>query len=221
MSSNADGRGFFITLEGGEGAGKSTQLDRLAARLRATNLPVMVTREPGGTALAERFRAALLSGILAPFGPAAEAVVFSAARMDHLDSRIGPALDAGTTVVCDRFMDSTRAYQGALGDLEPALLAMLERVVVGSMRPDLTLVLDLPATVGIARANARRGAGAPDRFEREGDTFHRLLRQAFLEIAAAEPDRCVVIDATASPDAVADAAWAAIEDRLLRRGQPA
>lgn len=207
-------RGRFITLEGGEGAGKSTQAARLVAALGEAGIPAIATREPGGSPGAEALRRVLLAGIAEPLGPTAEAVLFSAARIDHLDRTIRPALAAGTFVVCDRFADSTRAYQGALGNVDPRLIRALERVTIGETRPDLTLVLDLPAEVGHARA-ARRRSGAPDRFEAEALDFHKALRRSFLDIAAAEPDRCAVIDATGSPDEVAAAIWAAVETRLL------
>ena len=178
--------------------------------------------------MAERYRAALLGGAVAPFGPAAEALVFSAARIDHLDAVVVPALARGTTVVCDRFMDSTRAYQGALGHLDGGLLDALERAVVGSNRPDLTLVLDLPSEIALARAAARRGAGeSADRFEREEDSFHETLRRAFLAIAAADPVRCLLIDAAGDPEAVAASIWDAVAGRLFpaktgaMAGQPA
>ena len=208
------GGGIFITFEGGEGAGKSTQVSRLAARLRArTGRPVVVTREPGGTAQAEEIRAALLAGAAKPYGPFAEALLFSAARLDHLDRLIRPALARGETVICDRFIDSARAYQGAAGGLDASVLTALERVVVGRTRPDLTLILDLPPETGLARAAARGGEG-PDRFEAEALGFHARLRAAFLAIAAEEPDRCAVIDAAAGPDAVEAAIAATLAKRL-------
>lgn len=219
MSSSADtpaGRGRFITLEGGEGVGKSTQLVRLVDRLASAGVSAISTREPGGTPLAERYRAALLGGAIAPFGPAAEALVFSAARIDHLDAVIGPALAAGTTVVCDRFMDSTRAYQGALGHLEVGLINALERAVVGVRRPDLTLILDLPSEVALARAAARRDPGQEgDRFEREENSFHETLRRAFLAIAAADPARCRLIDASGEAETVAGSIWQASIETLF------
>jgi len=210
-------QGAFITLEGGEGAGKSTQAARLAAMLRArTGRPVVVTREPGGSPRAEEIRAAVLAGAAKPYGPFAEALLFSAARLDHLDRLIRPALARGETVICDRFLDSTRAYQGAAGGLDAGVLDALERVVVGPTRPDLTLILDLPAETGLARARARgeaAGEGA-DRFEAEALGFHTRLRTAFLEIANREPARCAVIDATAEPDAVEAAVRATVAARL-------
>ncbi|CAA2158787.1 Thymidylate kinase [Methylobacterium brachiatum] len=210
-------QGAFITFEGGEGAGKSSQVARLAATLRArSGRAVCVTREPGGSPRAEEIRAALLGGVAKPYGPFAEALLFSAARIDHLDRLIRPALRRGEIVLCDRFIDSTRAYQGAAGGLDPAVIAALERVVVGPTRPDLTLILDLPPEDGLARA-AGRGAGTgqgADRFEAESLAFHTRLREAFLAIARAEPQRCAVIDAARDPDSVESAIRATVASRL-------
>ena len=207
-------RGRFITLEGGEGAGKSVQARRLEKRLRSAGLRVLRTREPGGSSGAEALRDVILSGFAAPFGPDAEALLFAAARIDHLDKKILPALARGAWVVCDRFADSTRAYQGAAGKLPAGFVARLEQVSVGPNRPDLTFILDLPAEVGLRRAANRRGRKGADRFEAEGAAFHETLRRAFLAIAAGEPGRCVVIDASKGEDEVAAAIWAAVESRL-------
>ena len=214
--------GRFITLEGGEGAGKSTQAQRILERLAAAGIPAQATREPGGSPTAEAIRAVLLAGRLAALGPAAEAVLFAAARIDHLDRTIQPALAAGRWIVCDRFIDSTRAYQGALGGVPHELLDGLERVALAGLQPDLTLVLDLPAEIGLRRAAARRRPGdAPDRFERESLAAHQRLRTAFLDIAAHNAARCVIVDATQTPDEVAAAISDAIEGRLLRAGREA
>ncbi|MCJ2136455.1 dTMP kinase [Methylobacterium sp. J-026] len=211
----AEARGAFVTFEGGEGAGKSTQIARLAETLRArSGRGVCVTREPGGSPRAEEIRAALLGGVAKPYGPFAEALLFCAARIDHLDRLIRPALQRGETVLCDRFIDSTRAYQGAAGGLDPGVLTALERVVVGPTRPDLTLILDLPPEVGLARAAVRGGGQGADRFEAEALDFHVRLRAAFLAIARAEPERCAVIDAARDPDAVEAAIRAAVATRL-------
>lgn len=209
--------GVFITFEGGEGAGKSTQVARLA-RMLGEHRTVTTTREPGGSVRAEEIREALLAGIAKPYGPFAEALLFSAARIDHLDRLIRPALRGGEVVVCDRFMDSTRAYQGAAAGLDAATVAALERVVVGPTRPDLTLVFDLAPEIGLERAR-RRAAGqgapaAPDRFEAEALAFHARLRAAFLAIAGAEPARCAVIDAGRDPDAVEAAVRQVVAERL-------
>jgi dTMP kinase len=212
------GRGSFITLEGGEGAGKSTQLQVIVEKLKALQIDALATREPGGSPGAETLREILLSGQLKHLGPKAEAILFSAARIDHVDALIEPALAKGTWVVCDRFLDSTRVYQGTLGRLDPGFLMALERVTLGDLLPDLTLILDLPAETGLFRAKVRRGeAGEPDRFESEDLDFHRALRTAYREIAKAEPKRCVLIDASRSQSEVTEAVWAAISDRLLPR----
>ncbi len=206
--------GRFITLEGGEGAGKSVQARRLAGRLGEAGHGVVLTREPGGSPGAEALREVILSGGAARYGAIGEAILFSAARIDHIDATIAPALKRGDWVVSDRFLDSTRAYQGAAGRLDPTLVASLERVAVGVCRPDLTLVLDLPAAEGLARASARRGEAAADRFESEGLAFHETLRRAFREIVMAEPQRCVLIDARPGEGEVAAAIWAAVRARL-------
>jgi dTMP kinase len=209
-------RGRFITLEGGEGVGKSTQALRLAERLRQSGIDAIETREPGGSPGAEMLRDLLLSGRTKELGAKGEAILFAAARIDHIDHKIAPALAAGTWVVSDRFADSTRAYQGALGGLDPGFLRALERVTLGDLHPNLTLILDLPAQVGLARAAARRGSGpAADRFEAESIAFHEGLRKAYRDIAAAEPQRCVIVDATRSEDEVAQAIWDAVAVRLL------
>lgn len=198
-------RGKFITLEGGEGAGKSTQAGLLAASLRAAGIAVDQTREPGGTPFAEALRAVLIGD--APRDPLAEALCFFAARADHVARRIAPALDAGRWVVCDRFADSTRAYQQA-GGADPARLAAIADAALRGFAPDLTLVLDLPVAHGLARARD------PNRFEAQGQDFHARVRANFLAIAAAEPARCAVIDAAADVATVAARITAAVRDRL-------
>lgn len=208
-------RGAFITLEGGEGAGKSTQARLLADRMERAGLDVVVTREPGGSPKAEAIRHVILSGRAEALGPAGEAMLFAAARIDHLDVTIRPALARGAYVICDRFADSTRVYQGALGAVPKSLIDALERIAVGATRPDLTLLLDIPPEIGMTRAAARRGAAQADRFERAELDDHRRLREAFLQLAANEPERFVVIDATQTVPAIADAIWAAVETRLL------
>jgi dTMP kinase len=211
--------GRFVTLEGGEGAGKSTLLAALRERLERAGFTVVATREPGGSPGAEIVRRVILSGAAAPLGPFAEAVLFAAARDDHLEQVIRPALARGAVVLCDRFADSTRAYQGAVGGVEPSVLAALDRVVVGRTRPDLTLVLDVAPEVGLARA--RRRQGEPDRFEKEGPGFHAKLRQAFLEIARREPGRCVVLDAETPADVLAQQAYRIVTERLGSRSAEA
>jgi dTMP kinase len=208
--------GFFITFEGGEGAGKSTQIERLRQRLEQRGLDVVVTREPGGSPRAEEIRSFILSGKAKDFGPFLETLLFAAARLDHLDRTIRPALAAGRNVLCDRFADSTRAYQGALGHVDDTLIRSIERITVDGTQPDLTFVLDLPAEAGLARAARRRQAagGKTDRFEGEALPFHTALREAFLDIARREPDRCVVIDAARSPDEVEHEIWKTAQERL-------
>ncbi|HEV2566179.1 MAG TPA: dTMP kinase [Microvirga sp.] len=208
--------GCFITFEGGEGAGKSTQIERLRTRLEQLGQPVLVTREPGGSPHAEEVRAFILGGHAKDLGPFAEALLFAAARIDHLDKTIKPALRSGTHVLCDRFADSTRAYQGSVGNLDKGLIDQLETVTLRGVKPDLTFILDLPAETGLARAGARqagKGEGA-DRFEKEDLSFHQSLRQAYLAIARAEPRRCVVINADQDPGEVETAIWAALRERL-------
>jgi dTMP kinase len=208
-------RGRLITLEGGEGAGKSTQLAHILRWLKQIGIEAIGTREPGGAPGAEILRKILLSGRVAHLGPAAEALLFAAARIDHIDATIEPALACGRFVVCDRFADSTRAYQGALGKADPRFLRALERVTLGAVRPDLTLIFDLPAGEGLARAASRRSGGGPDRFEAEDLQFHESLRSAFLAIAAEEPARCAVIDALRPEEEVSQTIFDIIEDRLL------
>lgn len=214
--------GLFVTFEGGEGAGKSTQIRLLADRLRARGLTVLVTREPGGSKGAEAVRHVLLSGAAEAFGTRMEAILFAAARSDHVEEVIRPALAAGTVVLCDRFMDSSRVYQGVTGNLEPAFVAALERVAVNGVVPDCTIIFDLPASIGLERAR-RRGAGpgegGPDRFEKEELETHEKRREAFLDIAEREPLRCRVVDATQPPEAVAAAVLAVVEPLLPIRAQ--
>lgn len=213
-------RGRFITFEGGEGAGKSTQAGRLADRLRQLAIPVLVTREPGGSAGADIMRHVLLSGAAKPLGPLVEAILFAAARDDHVNATIRPGLDEGRWVICDRFIDSTRVYQGVLGSVDPKLIRALERLTTADTMPDLTFILDLPPKVGLARAAQRRGRAPADRFETETVEFHTILRQAYLEIAKAEPARCVLIDADRPVDWIADEIWAAVNTRLEPASAP-
>jgi dTMP kinase len=209
------GRGRFITFEGGEGSGKSTQIRTLAQRLDAAKLRNLVTREPGGSPGAEIIRHLVLSGMGKLLGADAETLLFAAARDDHVRSVIQPALNQGVWVLCDRFSDSTRAYQGRLGQVSPAVLNAMERVTIGDLKPDLTLILDVPVEIGMQRAAVRRGTGAPDRFEGENLKFHQDLREAYRQIAAEEPERCVLIDATPDPATVAASVWTALRDRLF------
>jgi len=207
-------RGKFITFEGGEGTGKSTQAGMLARRLESFGVGVLLTREPGGSPGAEIIRHVLLSGAAKPFGPEAEAMLFAAARDDHIRCAILPALLAGTWVVCDRFADSTRVYQGALGQVDDRFIRALERVSVGEVVPDLTFILDVPVALGLERAAQRRGSASPDRFEAEQVEFHHKLRDAYLALATAEPSRCVVIDASGAKEDVAKRVWQVVDARL-------
>jgi dTMP kinase len=215
------GRGKFISFEGGEGSGKSTQIKMLADRLAATKLRAIVTREPGGSPGAEIIRHLVLSGVGKLLGPDAETLLFAAARDDHVHTVIQPALSQGTWVLCDRFFDSTRAYQGMLGQVAPGVLNAMQRVTIGDLKPDLTIILDIPVEVGMQRAAARRGKGMPDRFEAEDLQFHRNLREAYKRIAAEDPQRCVLIDANADADAVAAEVWKALRDHLFTLPAPA
>ncbi len=202
----------FITLEGGEGAGKSTQARLLAARLRERGFDVALTREPGGTPGAEAIRALLVDGETQRWDATTEALLHFAARRDHLTRVIWPALDTGGWVVSDRFADSTMAYQGYAMKLGREAVEKLYAVAVGDFRPGLTLALDLDAESGLARAR-NRADKAGDRYERLGLGFHQGLRQAFLDIARREPERCRVIDASADADRVAAAIWSAVAKR--------
>lgn len=209
-------RGLFITFEGGEGAGKSSQIRILADTLRAQGRQVLVTREPGGSPGAEAIRHVLLSGGAEPFGPAMEAILFAAARSDHVEQVIRPALERGTIVLCDRFMDSSRVYQGVTGGLDPGFMAALERVTVNETIPDLTLILDIDPVEGLDRANARRGEGEADRYEKETLDIHQRRRDAFRDIARDDPERCKVIDASASEEEVAATIAGHVADLLER-----
>jgi dTMP kinase len=208
-------RGLFVTFEGGEGSGKSTQLARLAARLRGAGIDPLVTREPGGTPLAEGVRALLLDpgGALDPM---AEALLMEAARADLVARALRPALEAGRVVLCDRYDDSTLAYQGAGRGIDATLLAGLNRAATGGLRPDLTLLYDIDPAVGLER---RSGSGSDlNRLDREPREFHERVRAHFLQLAREQPERFVVLDATLDADALERAGWAPLDDRLRRAG---
>lgn len=207
--------GKFITFEGVEGAGKSTQIRLLADHLERAGHAVRVTREPGGTPTAEAIRDVILSGAAKGLGPDSEAVLFAAARADHVDKVIRPALERGEWVLCDRFIDSTRVYQGAADGADPVLIRALERVAIDGTRPDLTLVLDVPADLGMERVTSRDEE--PDRFESDELGRHEARRMAYLEIASREPDRVVVIDARRAPEDVADTIRRVVDSRFLDR----
>lgn len=208
----APGRGRFITFEGGEGGGKSTQARRLAAVLGAAGIGTVLTREPGGSPGAEEIRALLVDGEVHRWDAVTEALLHFAARRDHLARTILPALERGDWVISDRFVDSTVAYQGYGHGLDLAVIEDLTRMTVGSAWPDVTLILDLPVAAGLSRAGGR-GAGE-DRYERMDAAFHERIRQGFREIARKEPRRCFVIDAARDEDTVFGAVLEAVETRL-------
>jgi dTMP kinase len=213
--------GKFITFEGGEGSGKSTQVRLLAERLRGRGLDVLLTREPGGSPFAETLRTIILHPHTPAHSALSEALLFYAARADHLNKTVRPALLGGRWVICDRFSDSTRVYQCEAGGLSPDTFRTLEEIVVKPTTPDATVILDLPVEVGLQRAEARRNEGreanaTPDAYEKRSPAFHQKLRAAFKAIALAEPRRCLLIDASADERAVADAIWSGITDRLLK-----
>lgn len=207
------GQGRFITLEGGEGAGKSTQIKLLAERLRASGKSVVTTREPGGSPGAEAIRGLLVSGATDRWEPMTEALLHYAARHDHLTRTIKPALASGAWVVSDRFADSTAVYQGVGQGIEPMAIQKLHALVVGTFAPDLTLVLDIDPAVGLARAKVR-GGPVEDRYERMGTAFHAALRAGFLAIAQREPKRCAVIDAAGDAEAVSAQIWSVVAKQL-------
>ena len=198
--------GLFITFEGGEGTGKSTQLRRLALRLMDMKHRVVETREPGGTKDGEIIRSLLVSGDIRRWSAQSEALLNYVARETHLAQVIRPALADGKTVLCDRFMDSTRVYQGYAGGCPEDLIAILERAIVGNTRPALTLVLDLDPSVGLARAG-ERGNAHEQRYERKGLTYHQRLREGFQLLTKAEPERCRLIDAGGTAEDVHGRIW--------------
>lgn len=207
--------GRFITFEGGEGAGKTTQIMLLAQRLSKQGLDVVVTREPGGTPGAEAIRSLILAGAVNAFGPLTETLLFFAARRDHIEKTIRPALDRGAAVLCDRFTDSTRAYQGALGAVDAETLDALENIVQTGLKPDATVLIDIPPDEGLRRAAARRGADAGlDRFEAESIAFHDRVRSAFLDIAAKEPRRVMVVGGALDAAALAHLIWSELGARF-------
>jgi dTMP kinase len=203
--------GLFLTLEGGEGAGKSTLLAGLASGFAALGRETVCTREPGGTEGADAIRALLVTGAEDRWDAMTEALLIAAARRDHVRRVIAPALERGAVVLCDRYLDSTRAYQSGAGGLPEETVEELARLIAAP-RPHLTLLLDLPFAEGLARARGR--TGKEDRFERLGEAFHGRVRAHFLMLAQSEPDRIVVLDATLGPDQVLAAARAAIAARL-------
>jgi dTMP kinase len=201
----------FITFEGGEGAGKSTQIGLLADHLRSLGHDVVTTREPGGSPDADTLRELLVTGEPGRWSPQAEALLNYAARESHLNHLIRPSLATGKTVLCDRFADSTRAYQGIAGEVGTGFVEMLDEAIVGRSQPDLTLIFDLDPKIGLERAQLRGGA---DRFEKKGLRFHQALREAFLEIAENHPVRCRLIDASGSVEEVAAQIRACVEQSM-------
>jgi dTMP kinase len=210
-------RARFITFEGGEGVGKSTQVKRLITSLNRSSIQAIRTREPGGTPKAEAIRSLILQGHSESWGVGAEAVLFAAARLDHVNNFIAPNLANGKWVICDRFHDSTRAYQGLTGGVDEKLIRALEELALNGHTPDLTIVLDMDPHAAFERVAQRAiedgMPGSVDRFEKEDLDWHRRLREAFLAIAAANPDRCVVIPAAQTEDALEQEIW----DLIVRR----
>ncbi|WP_443216633.1 dTMP kinase [Rhizobium sp. Leaf341] len=213
----------FVTFEGGEGVGKSTQIRRLADALKTQGHDVLITREPGGSAGAEAVRHVILSGAAESYGVRMEALLFAAARSDHVETVIRPALDDGQIVLCDRFMDSSRVYQGITGNLPEPLIDGLERVAINGLRPDMTIILDMPAAQGLARARERANQSAeslkavPDRFEKEELETHEKRREAFRDIAARNPERCRIVDASRPIDVIAGDVLAAVQALISER----
>jgi dTMP kinase len=204
---------MFMTFEGGEGTGKSTQIQKLGSYYQSQGRDVVLTREPGGTAGGEHVRNLLVNGDVNAWSAPAEAMLNNAARDVHLRNIIRPALAANKTVLCDRFMDSTRVYQGVAGLCPMDLIDTLERHVVGDTKPRVTFVFDLDPEIGLQRAK-NRGVGIEDRYERKGVAFHKALRAGFLAVAAHDPERCIVLDASLTIDEV----WQNLMQELVRRG---
>ena len=207
--------GFFITFEGGEGAGKSTQMALLAASLKAAGHDVVVTREPGGSPGAEAVRHVILSGLAEPYGAVMEAILFATSRNDHVEQVIRPAVGAGKIVICDRFADSSRVYQGMSGALDYDFVERLQQLAIDGMVPDLTVIMDIDPKIGLQRAAIRR-AGPADRFEKETVAMHQKRRDGFLTIAKSEPERCAVIDATQDQVKIAAEVLALVSLRLAK-----
>jgi len=218
-------RGRFISLEGGEGAGKSTQARMLADRLQARGIDVLLTREPGGAPGAEEIRSLLVTGAVERWSPMAETLLHMAARAEHLAHAVLPALEFGRWVVSDRFVDSTVVYQGILQGVGEDRVRALHRLALDDVMPDATAILDMPADEGLRRSNGRSEAAASqapareDRYERMGGDFHRRIADSFRTIAAQAPERCVLIDAAGAPDEVHARLWSALANRLPELAQ--
>ncbi|EEA96279.1 dTMP kinase [Pseudovibrio sp. JE062] len=213
--------GIFISFEGGEGAGKSTQIQRLRDKLAAKGIEAVTTREPGGSQGAELVREVLLSGAAKDYGVTAEAVLFAAARADHIDTLIKPALENGKWVLCDRFADSSRVYQGESGVPTPTVEA-LQQVAIAGHNPNMTLLINVTPEVGLARVSKRTAPvefDGPDRFETDTLETHRRRQELFLEMARNEPDRIVVIDGDQPQDKVTEDIWRAVQDRFAEQIQ--
>ncbi len=204
----------FITFEGGEGVGKSTQAKRLLNKLKNKAIPVIRTREPGGTPKAESIRSFILTGKSEPWGVGSEAILFASARLDHVNELIAPNLKKGVWVICDRFHDSTRAYQGITGGVNEGLISTLEDLALNGHKPDLTILLDMDPKKAFERVSLREEdislAGEADRFEKENLDWHNRLRKAFLQIAKNNQERFVIISADKNEDDLADAVWQAV-----------
>lgn len=225
MTKKSKHTGIFITFEGGEGAGKSSQIKLLQEKLEGVNFKTLVTREPGGTAGAEAVRHVILSGHAEKMGADVEAMLFAAARADHVERVIRPAINAGKIVLCDRFFDSTRVYQGSFGKVSMELLHSLEHIACDDIWPDLTLILDIPPQEGMKRASMRRKKGdTPDRFEKENMNAQQIKRDAFRRLTEDEPERCKLINAMGTEKQVASRIWKAVKPLLPNKkpsGKPA
>lgn len=206
-------KGRFITFEGGEGTGKSTQARRLAAVLKDKGIACVVTREPGGSPGAEEIRNLVLKGDPARWSPLSEALLFYAARADHTERTIKPTLDAGKWVICDRYSDSSYAYQGGGRGLARETVRRIEAIAIDDFKPDLTLILDMPVEIGLKRSISRQG-NTETRFEEMDVAFHERMRKTFLDVAKRAHDRCIVIDANQSEDQVFEAVLKAVKSRF-------
>ena len=210
-------RGLFVTFEGGEGCGKTTQIQKLADHIKdITTTPFVVTREPGGVPAAELIRGILVNGDAKTWRPTTEGLLMSAARHEHVEQIIRPALAQNKLVISDRFVDSTIVYQGIVGGVSADDIAAMNKIACGEIYPNVTIILDIDSQIGLARAKSR-GEGE-DRFEAKGHAYHEKVRAGFLEIAANAPSRCVVIDANRTPDAIASDIWQLVRPHLLTSG---